>query len=150
MSAKQVFDGSDGDATKAYYAKLNAIGPLGKVATAVFRAQKCSLRAKAYNKRAWKNDAYSRKQWSVDELEKILRLHQDELKINYGWKQDPNVLFDGGPSWVFYVDLPTGQVSFHCPNKGYGLTYSGEWDGIKGASTGRVLAFCDSVEQVAV
>lgn len=66
--------------------------------------------------------------------------------ITWGWKQDPNVLFDHGPAWVLYCDLPgIGQVSFHSPDRcGCGPDYRGEWDG-QHKSQERVLVFCDRI-----
>lgn len=150
MTSIQVYNGSDGEATKAFYQRLMKCFPYGEIAMNLFRAQKCSSRAKNYRRRAWKDDAYSRKQWSIDQLCDILIKEGQTNGIVFGWKEDPNVLFGGEDvkvSWVFYVDLPCpyGQVSFHCPSRGKGPAYDGEWDGQKGASEGRVIEFCDYV-----
>ncbi len=91
--------------------------------------------------------AYERKSWSMSELCKELAQHGEELGIRYGWKADEKTLFDGKPSWVLYVDLPNGQVSFHSPARGEGPDYPGDWDGVK-ASAERVIAFCESVLSV--
>lgn len=48
MDAITVFEGSDGELTKTYYAELSKRGPIGEVAMNLFRAQKCSERAKVY------------------------------------------------------------------------------------------------------
>ncbi len=149
MKAIEVYNTSDGLLTKKYYDLLSQKGPLGQIAVALFRAQKCSDRAKQYHKRSWREDAYQRKTWSIGELGKVLFNHTYIFGINYGWKTDPNVLFDDQASWVFYIDLPEGQVSFHCKERGkYGPDYLGEWDGIKGMSQKRVLEFCDNIFSV--
>jgi len=148
MTTIEVYHTSNGELTKAYYVELSTIGPIGLVAMNVFRAQKCSQRAKNYRRRAWKDDAYGRKQWSIEQLCNILIMHGQALNISFGWKQDPTVVFggyDARPSWVFYVDLPTGQVSFHCPDRGKGPDYPGNWDGMKGASEARVIEFCNYI-----
>lgn len=145
MKARDVFDGSDGKLTNWYYNILNCRGPIGLIATAVFRAEKCSQRAKVYRKGSWKHDAYDRKTWSIGELVKICTEHATTIGITWGWKEDPNVLFDDRASFVFYIDLPTGQVSFHCRQRGEGIDYAGQWDGVKGASIKRILKFCDQV-----
>ena len=44
------------------------------------------------------------------------------------------------PMWVLYLDLPTGQVSFHAPARGPGPDYPGEWDGQLGATPQRIDA----------
>ena len=71
--------------------------------------------------------------------------HGDALGIRHGWKEDPATLFGERVSWVLYVDLPDGQVSFHGPSRGAGPAYLGEWDGQRGMSVQRVIDFCESV-----
>jgi hypothetical protein len=148
LSATDVFLGSDGEVTKNYYLQLKEKGPLGELAVAVFRAQKCSSRAKAYTRHSWTQDAYQRKVWSIGEIIKVLLSEpaiMEANKINWGWKKDPNVIFDDAPSWVFYCDLPTGQVSFHCKERGDGKDYDKEWDGVRNAGTIRIMKFCNSL-----
>lgn len=148
MKSLDVFLTSDGELTKRYYAHLSAMGPSGLIAMNLFRAQKCSTRAKLYHRRAHREDAYARKTWSIDQLCEVLMLHAIKFNIRFGWKEDPNVLFDNDkPSWVFYIDLPKfGQVSYHCKDRGKkGPDYPGEWDGEKGQSQTRVLNFCNFV-----
>jgi hypothetical protein len=143
-SAADVYVGSDGDVTRAFYAELEQRGPLGKVALNLFRAQKCSARAKMYRRRAHKGEAYDRKNWSMGLLCEELALYGGSKRcadplINYGWKQDPST---PGFEWVLYVDLPQGQVSFHSATRGAGPDYPGEWCG-EHLSAERIVAFCD-------
>lgn len=148
MDAQKVFDGSDGSITVEYYKLLASKGPIGKLAVALFRAQKCSERAKKYRRGSYRRDAYDRKTWSIGELIKVLEQHPNNVAqygVRWGWKQDPNVIFDGGPSWVFYCDIPTGQVSFHVRDRGQGKAYEGEWDGVRGISQKRVIDFCNQI-----
>jgi hypothetical protein len=42
-------------------------------------------------------------------------------------------------SHVLYVDLPTGQVSFHTAARDDGPAYAGAWDGIKGQGPDRII-----------
>lgn len=149
MDAITVFEGSDGELTKTYYAELSKRGPIGEVAMNLFRAQKCSERAKVYRggirgKGRYKDMAYDRKAWSMANLCDILKKHASELNIEHGWKQDPATLFGGQPSWVLYVDIPTGQCSFHSPTRGKGPDYSSDWDRV-GGTRDRILNFCDRV-----
>lgn len=148
MKAIHIYQTSDGELTKKYYALLKTKGIPGVIAMNIFRAQKCSFRAKQYRKRSHKDNAYDRKKWSIDQLSEILVQFGETAGITFGWKEDPNVLFGGDDSkvsYVFYVDLPTGQVSFHCRERGKGPDYNKEWDGVKLASQQRVLDFCDSL-----
>jgi hypothetical protein len=148
MNAAEVYETSDGVLTKRYYAELEKRGAAGLVALNLFRAQKCSSRAKVYRGGiggvgSFRGMAYERKQWSLDQLAQILTAHGAGLGIRWGWKRDPKQTFI---PWVLYVDLPGGQVSFHSPNRGGGMDYAGEWDG-EHRSAERILAFCDQVNQ---
>lgn len=149
MRAIEVYRRSDGEATRAYYAQLALAGPRGVIAVNLFRAQKCSARAKVYRggiagQGSYKRMAYDRKSWSMDQLCAALAQHGAALGMGWGWKRDPATLFGGSESWVLYVELPQGQVSFHSPSRGAGPEYAGEWDGMK-ASELRILQFCDAV-----
>jgi hypothetical protein len=46
---------------------------------------------------------------------------------------------------ILYIDLPTGQVSFHCPERGDGPDYAGSWDGVPEASRDRIVAAIDQL-----
>ncbi len=148
-TVREIYDGSDGAATTAYYARLKSMGTAGEVGMNLFRAQKSSARAKVYRggvktgngKRRFKDMAYERKEWSMSNLCDILDKEAHDLGIPYGWKKDPHALMY---KWVFYVDIPTGQVSFHTATRGKGPDYFGEWDGV-GMSAERIMAFCDAL-----
>lgn len=132
----RVYDGSDGAVTRALYAQLEPLGPAGVVAVNLFRAQKCSDRAKVYRGRGFSQEAYRRKQWSMDNLCTALTAHGVTLGFPWGWHEDPTQAFH---RWVLYVDLPTGQVSFHTDHRGVGPEYASAWDGVRAAAPGRIL-----------
>ena len=145
MNALEIYAGSDGAATRAFYDILEHRGPLGIVAMNLFRAQKCSSRAKRYRGGirgvgSYRSLSYSRKGWSLEELSKTLARYP-ELGIRFGWKKDPKTR---GAEWVLYVDLPEGQVSFHSLARYAGPDYAGDWDG-QHKSEERILHFCDQV-----
>ena len=142
MNAQTIFDGSDAESTKLLYARLTSIGPLGIIATNLFRAVKCSYRAKAYRKRVHSREAYGRKNWSLGNLSQILSEHAATIGINWGWGRDKTT---PGYSWVLYCDLPTGQVSFHTSTRELGPDYAGEWDGKLGESHGRVVRWTQAI-----
>jgi len=148
VKAIEVYQGSDGDLTKRFYAELEQRGPVGMIAVNLFRAQKCSSRAKVYRggirgQGSYRGMAYDRKQWSLNNLCKVLLEHGKALGIAFGWKQDPGQEFH---TWVLYVDLPwnIGQCSFHASGRGEGPTYAGDWDGAH-KSAERIIHFCDVV-----
>jgi hypothetical protein len=146
MTALEVYAGSDGAETRAFYAELETLGAIGLVAMNLFRAQKCSSRAKVYRggirgKGSYRSMAYDRKGWSLKQLCEILQAHSSEVGIAFGWGRDESEHLN---SWVLYVDLPCGQVSFHSPERYEGSDYQGQWDG-KRASEQRIIQFCQSV-----
>lgn len=140
--AMEVFAQNNGEVTKAYYAELDAIGPMGKVCTALLRAQKRSDAAKRYRARKHTESAYGVKNWSINELTRLMLEHASLLGIRWGWKKDRNT---PGYEWVIYVDTPNGQVSFHSPYRGSGPQYEGRWDGIRGIGRYRITDLCDHV-----
>lgn len=145
MTAKEVFEQYNGDVTREYYQQLSQVGPIGRIAVALFRAQKRSTAAKRYRKGHFRRAAYDVKEWSMSELCKELTQHAESLTFTWGWKQDHNVPFGGESSWVLYVDIPIfGQVSFHSPSRDIGPDYPGEWDKSH-FSAERIIHFCDSV-----
>lgn len=143
QSVLRIYEGSDGAATLRLYAQLEALGPAGEVALNLFRAQKASARAKVYRgglpgRGSYRGIAYERKQWAMDNVCRALAAHAAILGLRWGWQLDPAQEFH---QWVLYVDLPTGQVSFHTAARGLGPEYSGEWDGIPNRSPDRVVRF---------
>jgi hypothetical protein len=130
----EVYYGSDGDATRELYKELDKLGPVGVVAMNLMRACKASERAKKYRGGIrglgrYKDMAYEKKQWSMNNLCSALTCNGDSLGIRFGWKKDPDQEAKGDPHvWVLYVDLPTGQVSFHTAGRGEGPDYPGDWD----------------------
>lgn len=142
-----VYMGSDGDATKALYDELEKLGPMGIVAINLFRAQKNSERAKKYRggirgQGSFKDMAYARKQWAMENLARTLTQHAQGCGITWGWGVDEKQEFH---RQVLYVDLPPGQVSFHTERRGLGPDYPGKWDGVRDASPTRVCNFVASV-----
>jgi hypothetical protein len=143
MNALEVWTQSNGEVTRKFYAELWELGPLGDIAVALFRANKCSARAKMYRGRGYKSAAYDRKEWSIGKLVEELIAHAEPLGIVWGWREDPQQPFH---KWVIYVELPNdiGQVSFHLATRGQGPDYLKDWDGQQ-ASTERICKFCDQV-----
>lgn len=138
--AAEVFNQNDGEVTKAYYAELQAKGWLGELAVALFRAQKRSTAAKRYRRGRFRRDAYEVKNWSLSEICRLLTA-QTNHGFAWGWQRDPET---PGFEWVLYVELPTGQVSFHSAERLRGPDYLRAWDRQR-LSEPRILAFCDAV-----
>ena len=166
LSPRDIFHGSDGEATKLLYAELEKRGPIGTIALNLFRAQKASSRAKVYRRR-FKGVAYDKKNWSLQNLCDALTKHADFQRncstpgcgypdgkpcigcgfvvshriMSWGWKEDPAAEYH---RWVLYVDLPTGQVSFHSATRLTLRSYHNEWDG-QHVSAERIIRYVDHV-----
>lgn len=145
--AIRAFYGSSGQATTAVYRCLEELGPTGALAMNLMRASKTSERAKKYRggnqKGSFRAQSYDVKQWAIGNVCDLLKSKTIPGVDKWGWGIDKKLFEDGAPHYhVLYVDIPTGQVSFHthirkldCPD------YPGEWDGITGKSADRILRF---------
>ncbi|EQB31971.1 hypothetical protein [Sphingobium ummariense] len=137
------YGGSDGKRTLALFEELQARGPIGIVALNLFRACKNSERAKTYRggirgRGSYRSMAYDRKGWAIDNLCSVLAEHAEALEIAWGWGVDCDTT---GFNQVLYVEIATGQVSFHSPRRGAGPDYAGEWDGVRGQASTRICCF---------
>lgn len=123
------------------------MGPVGLLALNLFRASKCSGRAKRYRggvrgQGSYRQMAYDRKNWSLQQLCEILTVHAETLALSWGWQQDPEQDYH---KWVLYVDLPgQGQVSFHSAERYKGPDYAGQWDGNR-TSDERIIGFTETL-----
>lgn len=131
-----IYQGSNGDVTLGLYRHLETLGPIGVIGINLFRAQKSSERAKVYRGGGYRGMAYDRKQWAMDNLCKALIEEGERAAIAWGWGEDPATI---GYPHVLYIDLPTGQVSFHTAARGPGPSYEKPWDGVTGQSADRIL-----------
>jgi hypothetical protein len=142
-----VFHGSHSGRTRKYLSHLETQGQPGKIAAALFRAQKASTRAKAYTGGIVRSDGgfSSFRSLSYDKKSQALRnlcslLYEDSAGIQWGWGRDEEKPI---APHVLHVDLPTGRVRFHSHERFAGPDYLGNLDGDR-ASEERVIAFCDS------
>jgi len=146
VNVAEIFAGSDGGATKALYAQLMQRGPVGEIAVNLLRASKASERAKVYRggvrgEGSYRSMAYGRKDWAIGNLSTVLAM-ADGASLPFGWGRDDAT---PGFEWVLYVDIPTGQVSFHTRGRHAGPDYAGVWDGVRGASADRIVRWCQQV-----
>lgn len=139
---QRIYHGSNGDATRMLYRDLEQFGPMGVIATNLFRACKCSERAKAYRKGpGHKTEAYARKDWSIQNLATALAA-SDAHGLTWGWAIDDDLAARLDPHHhILYVDLPTGQVSFHNGQRYAGPDYAGAWDGQANVAAHRICRF---------
>lgn len=150
-----IYKGSNGDATRMLYRDLERRGPLGIIALNLFRACKCSERAKDYRPGpGYRSQAYARKDWSIRNLAHALA-EQHALDLSpiippFGWAIDEDLRQRQDPHHhILYVDLPTGQVSFHVGERAEGPDYAGQWDGVRDAAAERICRFVVNVFKLA-
>ena len=143
----KVYEGSDGDATKALYARLAVMAPRGPIAMNLLRTCKASERAKVYRDGArgrgsYRAMAYDKKDWAIGELCRALR-DGDGVVPSWGWGFDVKAI---GFEHVLYVDIPgAGQVSFHTSYRKDGPDYAGAWDGVRGVAPRRICRWTEAV-----
>lgn len=137
-----VYNASSPEETKALYNRLNVRGGIGVIATNLLRACKNSERAKKYrggnSNGSYRKQAYDRKQWSIENLDRELRAHAEAIGIVWGWGRDEKQFRHDA---VLYVELPTGQVSFHTEARGMGPDFTGKWDEVRGQGATRIIKF---------
>lgn len=137
----EIYRGSNGDATMALYQHLKTLGWEGSLAVDLFRACKASERAKLYRggergRGSYRRMAYDKKTWAIENLSKALMATGG---ITWGWGIDAALKERGDPHHhVIYVELPTGQISFHTGTRNEGPDYPGEWDGMRGQTADRI------------
>ena len=130
------------DETVMLYRLLVNLGPAGIVSVNLLRALQASQMAKVYPPQIGRRGHYDRKDWSLDNLCIVLGLNAKALGVVWGWGEDPE---RQAHRWVLYVELPTGQVSFHTAARGDGPDYPGRWDGQRGESSKRVIRYAASL-----
>lgn len=148
MDAHQIYFGSNGGASRSFCAKLEKLGQIGRIAAQLFRVQKASSRAKVYRggirrsdgeRYSYRDMAYDRKDECIEQL--CLLLAHDACGVKWGWGRDDK---QRNAKNVLYVELPVGQVSFHCTSRHVGPDFESEWDGAH-LSQERVIEFCQRV-----
>lgn len=145
--AHEVYSDNNGERTLALYRHLESLGMHGQLAKHLFRAHKTSGRAKVYRGGGFKGMAYGRKGESLDAVSRTLTTPEMVGLYVWGWKTDPK---QHRHSWVLYVELPTGQVSFHAERRGIGPDFPGDWDGQHGVGDLRICRFIGTLHGEAV
>lgn len=145
--SSSVFQGSDSACTRKFLTHLEKQGQPGRIAAALFRAQKASSKAKLYSGgiersngefQSFRTLSYEKKSRSLKELCSLLLI--DSAGIEWGWGRDDE---NARAPHVLYVDLPSGQVRFHTAERFAGPDYPAAQDGER-ASEARIITYCDS------
>lgn len=133
---EDVFKQRDGEATVTLCIELSKRGLLGAAAVCLYQAQYSSARAKTYRRRS-KGYSYERKNIALMRMPRWL----ERSSIEYGWGFDAT---SKNYENVLYVELATGQCSFHSSERGDGPEFKGRWNPEVDSMTS-VFRFCDQV-----
>jgi len=122
--------------TAKLYKRIGQCGTVGPIAEILLRVQISSEKGKKYRGDS-SGFSYAKKSECMAGLCAVLK---DQQQIDYGWGIDRKC----DAEHVLYVDLPNGQVSFHCFDRIGGPDYPKQWDGAH-ASGKRIREFAASV-----
>ena len=126
---------------------LDSMGPLGQLASRLFKAEKASKQAGSYQGKA----PVSRRpycDYSKDRMREMLMktvclldAHAKLLGISWGWRANDK---PDSPPWVLGIDLPNGQVTYGLPDRLMGPDYESASDSDFYNSI-RITDFCAGV-----
>lgn len=152
MNVADIYHGSNAAATRKLLKQLESSGHAGRIAAQMFRAQKTSSRAKKYRGgkdnsdgvfKSFRTMAYETKAKALFALCRLLMA--DDCGMAWGWHHN-RCAARNEPEFVLYVELPTGQVSWHVLHRYDGPDFAGKWDEARGTSEHRVIAHVQAVE----
>lgn len=137
----RIYQGSDGEATRALYRALEQFGPVGGIAVNapanVRNAPSCIAAAAATKPRPM----IARTGASATSRRALHSAPAAEVAsgVVWGWAIDDALRAKGDPHHhILYIELSTGQVSFHTGSRGPGADYAGQWDGARGVAAERI------------
>lgn len=94
---------------------LDSMGPLGQLASRLFKAEKASKQAKSYSgrepvsRRPYGDYSNDRMTIMLKEAIQLLDAHAKDMDVSWGWSKDDA---PDKPPWILCVDLPTGLATF--------------------------------------
>lgn len=141
MKSIEAFESRNPSVTVAFQSSLLSRGVAGQLAFGVFRAQKRSTVAKGQRRGKYRRGCYDGKNEALKYVDSLMQIHARNLGLTWGWGIDRSQEYH---SSVLYVDLPTGQCSFHSESSVSTTVYRGNWDR-KSNSRDAILAYCDEV-----
>lgn len=106
---------SDAPASRRLCKELDAMGPMGQLASLLFKAEKAHKQAKSYSGRApvsgrpYRGYSYDRMREMLAKAIRLLDAHAKAMGVTWGWSRNDA---PGKPLWVLCIDLPTGQVTY--------------------------------------
>ena len=138
---------SDAPASRRLCKELDAMGPIGQLASLLFKAQKSDHQAKTYigiapvSRRPYRDYSNDRMEEMLAKAIRLLDAHAKAMGISWGWVRGDK---PGVPPWVLCIDLPTGKVIYRFPYRHRGPDYELALED-DSRNSDRVTAFCAGV-----
>lgn len=126
---------------------VDSMGPMGQLASLLFKAQKANMQAKSYrgtapvSRQPYGDYSKERMTQMLKEVIRLLDVHAKAMDISWGWSKDDA---PGKPPWILCIGLPTGLVTFRMRERRLGSDYGlGAEDGCRNPD--RITEFCAGV-----
>ena len=126
---------------------LDSMGPMGQLASLLFKAEKASKQAKSYSgkepvsRRAYGDYSNDRMTKMLNEAIQLLDAHAKDMDVSWGWSEND---VPGSPPWLLCIDLPTGLVTFGMEWRRLGSDYGlGAEDGCRNPD--RIIGLCAGI-----
>ena len=123
------------------------MGPMGQLASLLFKAEKANMQTKNYlgkapvSQRPYRDNTNERLQEMLDRVASLLDAHARGMDISWGWSKDDA---PDKPLWILCVDLPTGLVTYRLPYRHLGPDYKMATDS-DSYNSDRITEFCAGV-----
>ena len=143
----EAFSTSNAPLSRRLCKDLDSMGPMGQLASLLFKAEKANIQAKSYrgiapvSRQPYGDYSKDRMKNMLMEVIHLLDAHAKAMDVSWGWKANdkPN-----SPPWVLCIFLPTGQVSFRVAERYLRSDYEvGSID--DSHNSGRITKFCAGV-----
>ena len=122
----EAFSTSNAPLSRRLCNDLDSMGPMGQLASLLFKAEKARKQANSYSGEA----PVSRRQYrdySQDRLREmliktvcLLDAHAKAMGVDWGWRIDDK---SDSPTWLLCIELPTGQVTYRLSGRCMGPEY---------------------------
>ena len=106
---------SDAPLSRSLCRDLDSKGPIGQLASLLFKAEKAAMQAKSYvgkapvSGRPYRNYSQDRMREMLAKAVSLLDAHAVAMGVTWGWSRNDA---PGKPPWILCIDLPTGQVTY--------------------------------------
>ena len=111
----EAFSTSNAPLSRRICKDLDSKGPMGELASLLFKTEKAVKQAQSYVGRApvsgrpYRAYSQDRMRKMLMEVIRLLDAHAKPLGITWSWRRDDK---SGSPIWVLTIGLPTGQVAY--------------------------------------